>query len=1159
MNLGAPSVTKWLGLLVGVWFLGVAFMPTAHATSEVGTYDTIHLIPPIYAKDGIGTTSNVQHHYLYLSTAETTPFNVTIQNTDGYNGVIGGISETVTISKASPQLVTLSGGVYGGIGYAATGIVTDADINSVDTTEGLILTAPSRFYANIRHLSGSQGTSLTAKGQTAMGQRFRSGHLHTNQNETSQKSHFISVMATEDGTTVNFSDISPGITFVGGSTAPAPVVLNKYQSYVIGMRLDQFLNTAGTVENDLNGTLVTADRPIVMNSGSYLAGAEASGRDIGSDQILPTGFLGTKFIVVEGGGGAAADELETPIVVADTDGTEIYLKGSSTVFDTIDAGEYSIIPGTEYPAAGAMFIRTSEPAYVYQSTSSNASNGNGMNYVAPIFDNLEVQPVLIPAVNQLGTPILSVIAPATATITLDGSNMTGATAVPGIGEFVLYTDTDETGDVEITGTEPFLVTTTSNSGARGAAGYFVGFPNSYAIQDKAATPPGTPVTIDVQLNDVTGVFTFDVTSITQPANGVTVLNGDDTITYTPNSPAFVGVDTFTYTIDNGGGVTDTAIVTVAIDSDGDGIGNIDDLDDDNDGIPDSVEGLIDTDGDGITNELDLDSDNDGIYDLEEARHGAVDANNDGRIDSFAGDNGLADVVETVAESDTLNYTVNNLDGDTVFSFLDLDSDNDGLPDNIEAQDGASYTAPGLSYNGDGLDTLYPTGLQPYNTSGAGNPDYLNTDSDGDGDNDTLEAGLTLSNVPGANGLDSNYETLDDYSDPNGTVGDPSTFPDSDGDGTPDYQDDNEPPTDLTIDGANSDTVDENQPVGTTIGAFATTDPNPGDLFTYSLTCAVAGADDALFQVNGATLETAAIFDFEVPTDGNTDGNYEVCVVSNDGFHDYEETITIGVSNLDDTPPNDPAAGPDLRPGSDSGASDTDNETNDLTPSFDVVCTEIGSTITLYTDNPVVDTVAATHTCTAVATEVITPSSNLNTGTHNFTYTETDTSANESGKSPSLAVEIDNNLPAAPTVDSPNGGGTTTGVVSGSGGNAGDTVTVTVQGTGETCTATVQGDGSWSCTLAPTPFPGAVSIDVIATDTAGNDSPTTVVNANIDGTDTDGDGIADVIEKAICTTYPAIASCTGATPELGIQPSTDTDGDGIPDAIEYKDGTDPNRR
>lgn len=93
--------------------------------------------------------------------------------------------------------------------------------------------------------------------------------------------------------------------------------------------------------------------------------------------------------------------------------------------------------------------------------------------------------------------------------------------------------------------------------------------------------------------------------------------------------------------------------------------------------------------------------------------------------------------------------------------------------------------------------------------------------------------------------------------------------------------------------------------------------------------------------------------------------------------------------------------------------------------------------------------------------------------------------------------IDTTDPADPTVDFPTSGGSTDGTVSGSGAGPGETITITVQGTGETCTDTVAGDGSWSCDLAPTPSAGAIIIDAIATDPAGNPSGTTIVNATVD--------------------------------------------------------------
>jgi hypothetical protein len=91
---------------------------------------------------------------------------------------------------------------------------------------------------------------------------------------------------------------------------------------------------------------------------------------------------------------------------------------------------------------------------------------------------------------------------------------------------------------------------------------------------------------------------------------------------------------------------------------------------------------IDTDSDGVANHLDLDADNDGIYDAVEAGHNRAHLN--GIVISSFGLNGLADLVETVPESGTLNYTITDTDGNSPPNYLDTDSDDDGCSDANEA-------------------------------------------------------------------------------------------------------------------------------------------------------------------------------------------------------------------------------------------------------------------------------------------------------------------------------------------------------------------------------------------------------------------------------------------------------------------------------------------
>jgi YD repeat-containing protein len=54
-----------------------------------------------------------------------------------------------------------------------------------------------------------------------------------------------------------------------------------------------------------------------------------------------------------------------------------------------------------------------------------------------------------------------------------------------------------------------------------------------------------------------------VVVVTQPANGTAVVNGDNTITYTPN-PGFTGQDSYSYTVQGRNGDNSTATVTVTV-------------------------------------------------------------------------------------------------------------------------------------------------------------------------------------------------------------------------------------------------------------------------------------------------------------------------------------------------------------------------------------------------------------------------------------------------------------------------------------------------------------------------------------------------------------------------------------------------------------------
>lgn len=103
----------------------------------------------------------------------------------------------------------------------------------------------------------------------------------------------------------------------------------------------------------------------------------------------------------------------------------------------------------------------------------------------------------------------------------------------------------------------------------------------------------------------------------------------------------------------------------------------------------------------------------------------------------------------------------------------------------------------------------------------------------------------------------------------------------------------------------------------------------------------------------------------------------------------------------------PASTPDLDAGSDSGLSNTDNLTNEMSPVFTGTA-EAGATVTLYgTDG---STVLGTGVASSAGTWAITSSPLANGSTHTITTRVTDRAGNVSAPSAGLAVTVDNAPP-----------------------------------------------------------------------------------------------------------------------------------------------------
>ena len=104
------------------------------------------------------------------------------------------------------------------------------------------------------------------------------------------------------------------------------------------------------------------------------------------------------------------------------------------------------------------------------------------------------------------------------------------------------------------------------------------------------------------------------------------------------------------------------------------------------------------------------------------------------------------------------------------------------------------------------------------------------------------------------------------------------------------------PTDLTLSAAQ---IAEGLPVGTTVGTFSTSDPNPGDTFTYTLVTGTGGTDNASFTIDAAgNLKSAATFSFV------TKSSYSIRVRTTDqGGLSFEKQFTITVAAVNAAPTN----------------------------------------------------------------------------------------------------------------------------------------------------------------------------------------------------------------------------------------------------------------
>ena len=453
-----------------------------------GQLSTKHFIPPITSQG-----NDISEQYIYISTPRNANISFSIKTVGNPDNDYAGI-----VTNANPFLYRI---VQDGEdpGDPSANLDTDGDSqlaisetlsNTIIKDRGYIIEASDVIYVSVRFRSSIpnqyQAGALVSKGLSALGTEFRVGGMATeNNNSPGGFLTYTSIMATENDTNITFEDFPAGISIINhtGST-PINVNLNEGESFMIGVGS----NNGGT-PNDLIGSLISSDKPIVVNSGSGTGSfADGNGgRDFGIDQIVDFSKVGNEYIFVKGNGGAGGNSWENVLIVAHQDNTDIFINGNTSVEATINTGEWYVIEGNEYNTNGNMYVQTSNSVFAYQGIGGQAGSvpNQGMFFVPPLSCENRGDVDNIASIDQMGDAVfsggVSIVTNKLATITINGQPIAdfspqGPFSVDGNPDYETY-KVGLSGNVSVQSSGELYCAYFNQNGFAASGSFYSGFPS----------------------------------------------------------------------------------------------------------------------------------------------------------------------------------------------------------------------------------------------------------------------------------------------------------------------------------------------------------------------------------------------------------------------------------------------------------------------------------------------------------------------------------------------------------------------------------------------------------------------------------------------------------------------------------------------------------
>ncbi len=203
---------------------------------------------------------------------------------------------------------------------------------------------------------------FTLKGNIALGTDFWIPFQNASNTATANNSNIpyfptpysaFDIVATENNTQVT---ITPSNNITGhAANSTFTITLNEGQTYSAAA-------TSALAADHLQGSRVTSNKPIAITIKDDMVNGSIYGgvcRDLGGDQIIPTNYLGTKYIVAKGYLGGVQDQI---FILSTANNNNVTVNGTS--IGSLSAGQQ--VQWGNWSGNQTAYITSDQPIYVLQ-------------------------------------------------------------------------------------------------------------------------------------------------------------------------------------------------------------------------------------------------------------------------------------------------------------------------------------------------------------------------------------------------------------------------------------------------------------------------------------------------------------------------------------------------------------------------------------------------------------------------------------------------------------------------------------------------------------------------------------------------------------------------------------------------------------------------